>query len=138
MATDIWIHIEYKSRKNKKYKYAGEFDGERLYSVFGILAGVRSDIKSIYPPRGLPDDASDELLCAYKNRFPDCHTPSYLYTSEFRECLDIVDELIHKYDEKEGTTYNPNWLKSYEFIYEYMQTSDKEGEPARMVFWFDN
>ena len=134
MATNIWIHIEYKSRKNKKYKYAGEFDGERLYGVFGILAGTRSEIKPLFTPRGLPDDVSDEIFNAYKNRFPDCHTPSYLYTAELRKCLDTVDKLIHEYDK----TYNPQWLKSYEFICEYMQTSDKEGEPARMVFWFDN
>lgn len=38
MATDIWIHIEYKSRKNGRWTYAYEADGERHYGVFGVLA----------------------------------------------------------------------------------------------------
>jgi len=29
MATDIWIHIEYKSRKKSRWAYAYEADGER-------------------------------------------------------------------------------------------------------------
>lgn len=138
MATDIWIHIEYKSRKNKKYKYAGEFDGDRLYGVFGILAGARSAIEPLYPPRGLPGDVCESIYRAYKDFQSDAHTPSYLYTDELRECLDTVDEVIHEYYAKEDTIYDPDWLKTYEYIYSYMRTCDEEGEPARMVFWFDN
>ena len=31
-----------------------------------------------------------------------------------------------------------DWLKEYELIYSYLKDSDEEGEPARIVFWFDN
>ena len=31
-----------------------------------------------------------------------------------------------------------DWLKDYEFILKNLRDSDDDGEPARIVFWFDN
>jgi hypothetical protein len=62
MATYIWIHLEYKNRKTQEYKYVGDFCGDKIYSVFGILAGARSAIEPIFPPRGLPND-----VCKFDN-----------------------------------------------------------------------
>ena len=138
MSTGIWIRMEYQERKTKRYKYLGEFDGDKLYGVFGILAGVRSDIKPIYPPRGLPDDVNDCIYKEYKKGQPDLHTASWLSTSELRECLDAVYEIIRKEVEEEGRTYNPDWAESYEQIYRYMKSSEEDGDPTRIVFWFDN
>ena len=137
MATDIWIHMEYRNRKTKKYKYGGKFDGDRLYGVFDIIAGVRGNIKPIYPPRGLPGDVNNCIYKQYKEGKPDFHTASWLSTSEFRECLDAVNEIIREEDKKEGIIYDPDWAKSYELIYDYMKSYDADGEPARIVFWFD-
>ena len=135
MATDIWIHIEYKNRKTKHYNYAREFYGDRLYGVFGILAGARTDIEPIYPPRGLPDDLTRRTYEKYLDGEGDFHTASWLFASELRECLDAVDEIVR---DKEPVTYKNDWLKRYEKIYRYMKYCDDIGESSRMVFWFDN
>ena len=137
MGADIRIYMEYLERKTNKYKCIGKFDGDRLYGVFGIIAGVRSDIKPIYPPRGLPIDVNDSMYKEYKGE-PEYHTASWLSTSELRECLDAVYEIIRKEEEEAGRTYNPDWAKSYEQIYNYMKSSEEDGDPTRIVFWFDN
>ena len=133
MATDIWIHIEHKSRKTNKYVYDFEADGERIYALFGVLAGTRGSCEPIYEPRGLPDDITPKTLKIYKEFGVDAHTPSWLTTKELRECL---DQTIKEYENGEEEIIS--WLKPYENIYEYMKQSEDEGEPSRIVFWFDN
>lgn len=134
MATDIWIHIEHKSRKTNKYVYDYEADGDRIYALFGALAGLRGSFY-LYDPRGLPKDISPEVLKEYQSWGEDAHTPSWLTTEELRKCLDLtIKKLSKEYDMKEVKS----WLKNYEKIYEYMKYSEDEGEPSRIVFWFDN
>ncbi len=138
MATDIHIHVEYLRRKKGKkpcwIDSGEEFDRERLYGVFGIMAGVRSDIMPLYPPRGLPDDITRETYKHYKDYEEDAHTESWLTTDEFSECLDAVDAIVRV----RNPEVSDDWLKSYRFIHKYMKDSDDEGEPARIIFWFDN
>jgi len=134
MATDIWIHIEYKSRKKSRWAYAYEADGERNYSMFGILAGTRGDGDALYDPRGLPKDVSPETLKAYKDFEEDAHTPSWLTTQELKECMDQVlkkTKLMYVQQVKKS-------LQPYYKIYETMKYFEDQGEPCRMVFWFDN
>jgi len=139
MATDIWIHIEYQSRK-KKYRYIHanvELNKARVYSLFGAIAGVRQVgyIDPIYEPRGLPDDITEETWKEYKDG--GFHTASWLTSKELRECMDlVVKQYTTKYGFSEETVRK--WLEPYEFIYKYMKNSDDEGEPSRMIFWFDN
>ena len=135
MATDIWIHIEHRSRKRGKYVYDFEPDRDRVYSLFGALAGTRGELEPLYEPRGLPEDITPETLAEYNLFEADAHTPSWLTTKELRECLDLT---IKDYSDKYGENEVKSWLKSYEWIYEYMKYSEDEGEPSRIVFWFDN
>ncbi|MBR5698605.1 MAG: hypothetical protein IKX44_08330 [Prevotella sp.] len=135
MATDIWIHIEHKSRKSGKYVYDFEADGDRIYSLFGALAGTRGKLEPMFDPRGLPDDVTPETLEEYNLFEEDAHTPSWLTTNELRECL---DQTIKEYSDEYGEKEVKSWLKNYEKIYEYMKYSEDEGEPSRIVFWFDN
>ena len=135
MAKDIWIHIEHRSRKKNKYVYDFEADGERIYALFGALAGARGAIAPLYEPRGLPNDVSPEVLEEYRLFEGDAHTPSWLNTEEFRRCLDLTITVLSKEEDEENVK---TWLQAYEKIYEYMKYCDDEGEPSRMVFWFDN
>lgn len=135
MATDIWIHLEHRSRKKNKYVYDFKADGERIYALFGALVGTRGTIDPIYDSRGLPDDVSPEVLEEYRLFEGDAHTPSWLTAIEFRECLDLTIKVLSK---KEDENNVKTWLRPYEKIYEYMKYSDDEGEPSRIVFWFDN
>ena len=138
MGTDIHIHIEYQRRKKGKkprWIHSGEdFIPDRLYSVFGILAGLRSVIKPIVPPRGLPDDITLETYRHYKDYEGEEHTASWLTTEEFGECLDVVDSVVRAQE----PDVSGDWLKNYRLIHKYMKDSDDEGEPARIIFWFDN
>ena len=132
MATDIWIHIEYHSKKKNKFVYAYEADGERIYPVLGALAGTRSYIEPIYEPRGLPEDVSRETLKEFNDFGADAHTPSWLITQEFRNCLDLVLQEL----QKEGNNLKTvkEWLSPYEKIYDYMKSHEDDGEPCRIVF----
>lgn len=138
MGTDIHIHVEYLRRKKGKKPYwmhsGEEFCADRLYGVFGILAGLRSDINPLYPPRGLPGDITMETYRHYKDYDGEAHTASWLTTEEFGDCLDAVDVVVRE-QEPEASD---DWLKNYRLIHKYMKDSDDEGEPARIVFWFDN
>ena len=138
MGTDIWIHIEYKSRKPNKYIHADfKPDKKRVYSLFGALAGASGDIAPIYEPRGLPDDITQKTWKEHKDGEGDFHTESWLTSQELRECIDLV---IKEWTSKDDTTIEEtkDVLSSYERIYNYMKDSDDEEEPSRIVFWFDN
>ena len=136
MATDIWIHLEYKSRKTKKYKYAGEFNVLRNYDMFSLLAGVTHYHKPLYTPRGLPGGVCECIYKEYKESVLNFHTPSWLSTIEYRECLDAADEIEKRECKQDGREYDPTWLESYNLIYDYMRTLDEVGDYARIVFWF--
>ncbi len=139
MGTDIAIHIEYLRHKRGKKPYwvhpGEEIIGDRLYYVFGILAGVRCNTEPLYHPRGMPGNATLKTYNDYKSFGEGLYATSWLTTQEFRECLETIDKIAK---EEDGECYNENWLKNYWEIYNYMKDSEDAGEPARIVFWFDN
>ena len=130
MGTDIYMYMEYRSRKKKRYMYYDEFRGKRIYGLFEAMAEVFLDTKPLFKTRGLPDDVTPQVLKLYKDFGGNCLVASWLTADEFRSCLDLAIERYSK-DAPEG------WLKEYELIYKYLKDSDDEDEPARIVFWFD-
>lgn len=59
--TDRWVYIEGPG------EYGSFYEG-RNYALFGVLAGVRSDVFTpILSPQGFPDNASPELVLRYKS-----------------------------------------------------------------------
>ena len=92
----------------------------------------------------------------YKDYGGEAHTASWLTTQEFGECLDIVERIVEERSKQPKTDLQRNiemvekllrnyhddndddWLKSYRLLYKYMKDSDDDGEPARIIFWFDN
>jgi len=134
MATDIWIHVEYKSRKSGEWTYAYEADGDRIYSLFSVLAGTRGECLPLYDPRGLPSDISNKTKKEYEDWGADAHTPSWLTSKELKECLRIT--LKRTEDCYRGEM--KKWLAPYYEIYEKMNVIESQGEPCRMIFWFDN
>lgn len=135
MGTDIHMYIEHKSKKTHKFVFDFGQWGERIYNLFGTMAGTRGEYEAIYEPRGIPDDISPEVKEEYEIMWEgDAHTPSWLTTAEFRECLDLVI----KHSDYNASNEIPSWLKEYEWMYEFMKYNEEEGEPCRVVFWFDN
>lgn len=137
MGTDIWVHVEYRDRRKKRYKHTSVDIGPyRPYLLFDILGGGRGNRNPLYYPRGLPGDVTNETYTEYKDGGPELfHHASWLETQEYRECLDTYYEIVGESDE--GSAFE-DMKKNLELIYRYMKDSDDEGEPARLVFWFDN
>ena len=95
MGTDIIAFAE-RGDSDDVWRYVPmciDFGRDRDYSLFGILAGVRSDgIEPIVPPRGLPDDvlhsfASHPRVGCYHTYTTFCeenHSASWLLVSEIQ------------------------------------------------------
>jgi hypothetical protein len=69
----------------------------RNYSLFGILAGVRSNIEPISSPKGIPEDVSSFVEKEYSNwrlRGDSAHTPSFF---TLQELLNVKDESYYTY-----------------------------------------
>lgn len=135
MGTDIRIHMEYRHRKKKQYRYAGQFYGERLGGVYHVLMGewYEGEEKGPFPVRGLPGNVTRNVLEKYYvDKLDVIHYASWLTTEEVRICL---DEASKRYSEDAG---GDEWLQPYEHIYSVMKDYEDAGEPCRIVFWFDN
>lgn len=130
MGIDIHVYMEYRSRKKKRYMCHGRLESPRLYGLFETMCNVFSYVEPLYKAKGLPGDVTPQVLKEYKEYGGSAHYASWLTTEEFRECLDLADQRYSKSDSND-------WLQEYKLIYSYLIDSEKNGEPARIVFWFD-
>lgn len=170
MGCDIHMYIEYadKKRENKYWMdFGGRINPGRNYTMFGILAGVRSDEKFSFEPKGVPevmsyaaahdnqlyitDDGKGERECTKEQAkrwtqsgssqyvkaangenlwvtHPDWHSHSWLSTEEYKKALEFY-----------FTEYN-RWSNEpeYQAVLSCLETFEKLGFEARIVFWFDN
>lgn len=158
MGTDIHIHLEYRSRKTKHYQYGGELHAERCYGIFDTMSGgeVRGNKEPLYPVRGLPGDVTQATYNEYKECGGDAHHASWLTTNEFASCIVEAHIRINSLEElKLQKEYEDLWnktrmisglelkndgdsLSSYKKILDLMLSYEKDDEPCRIVFWFDN
>lgn len=132
MATDIWIHVEYLDRKGRYCHSREDFHVERNYLLFDLMGGGRGGRNPLYHQRGIPADATPQTQNEYRDGGQDFHDSSWLTTMEYRECLDMYYALMCTDD------HNSDAVKDWERVYEYMKSSDDDGDLARIVFWFDN
>jgi hypothetical protein len=104
------------------------FYSGRNYTLFGILAGVRTIPKNgpISKPKGFPNDASDDIKSEYEAWYGDSHSTSNFTLKELKE----VD--WSKYSE------NSQQLVSFMETIEKMEKLDSNPENVRCIFWFDN
>jgi len=153
MGTDIWVHVEYRDHRRRKYKHIDkDFYIRRSYLLFDILAGGRGRREPIYSQRGLPDDITRETYREFKGGEDDFHDMSWLTTLEYRRCLDRY-HTIETATEEKSPSEERKWRQDYissdnimesdtvkdaEFIYQAMKASEDKGNSARIVFWFDN
>lgn len=115
MGTDIYAYIEVQD--GNVWKLCGsDVWLNRNYTLFGLLAGVRSDV-GMFAPRGMPADISAELNA---DRTPG-HSGSWL----------TLEELI-AVSEHEA-------MKGYDTLTEVLDRMQDmgKGRPTRLVFWFD-
>lgn len=82
------IHAYQEQKVDGKWTYCGEVDLYRNYTLFTVLANVRSSsnrVKIISKPKGLPSDISNEVKEEYDHWDCDGHSHSFLTKEEFEE-----------------------------------------------------
>lgn len=133
MGTDIHLSIEYKEEPaGLWYAFGADIYMPRDYRLFGLLAGVRDPVHSLFPVRGIPGDISWEVDDKYyssdgehKVVDPDWHTPSWLSREEWVTVLaqDFKDVPVQ-----------------YRAVSDVMRRFENESYSyiTRVVFWFDN
>lgn len=158
MGTDIHIHLEYRSRKTKRYKYGGEIRGERDYDIFDVMALDEGNNSGdvFFQSRGLPGDVTQATLKEYRIWKEDAHHASWLSTIEFSAC--IVEAHIRKnslerlqFNKKykdlyaiidtvfrQGSRRDEDCSLSYREMLKLMISYEEDKEECRIVFWFDN
>lgn len=97
-----WVHGDYfkpnpyfGSEHEDKFKRM-ELHGNRNYSLFSTLVGIRDYTDSIKPvsePKGLPEDASEYVKEASQEWDGDGHSHSYLTLKEMKE-YQLTDPII--------------------------------------------
>jgi hypothetical protein len=163
MGCDIHPHIEFHrgtddQGKELWWEFCEPYLG-RNYNLFGLMAGVRGFQKAIFEPRGVPENISwgvvddytlfitDDPKCMDHPGFcslddlrrwngrlwnehraihPDWHTPSWLTTYEFAQVVEQYNQILKEAHPLAQATLD------------LMQSLDRSGLKARLVFWFDN
>lgn len=95
-------------------KKTEEFYHGRNYHLFAILAGVRDygDTKPIVPPRGVPDDMSEEVAKDFNGWGGDAHSPTWYF----------LDELLkHDWDQNSGISAGIVTLEQFQ---KYLKTKE--------------
>ena len=84
----------------------------------------------IHPPKGIPDDATQEIREPYEEWGSDAHSASYYYLSELLEC---------DYGKMNKSELEKNRLDYffYDVLNRCKEISDDTNK-FRIIFWFDN
>lgn len=158
MGTDVHIHIEYRSRKTKRYKYGGEIHVLRNYCIFDVMSGfeMQNAREALFPVRGLPGDVTIATSSEHRQWKGDAHHTSWLTTIEFAAC--IVEAYIRmnsieqlrmntQYEDifillnslfSMDTKHDDDTLWDYKELLDVMLDYEKNNGECRIVFWFDN
>jgi hypothetical protein len=147
MGCDIHLHIEVKI--NGTWHHWGAPDIKRSYTLFALMAGVRSydDIKPIVEPRGLPEDLTELTRIDYENWYGGCHTPSWLTAEEMEQVFEQYQSICGARNPKEKyplISLEHNILHTYLFgngfstPNKYPSDNQEDVQDVRFVFWFDN
>ena len=136
MGCDIHLYVEIKVKG--QWHLFSHPRIKRNYELFGIMAGVRSDIPNpISEPKGLPPDLSHMVAIDYEyNR--DAHSESWFNRDEISQLIErtsLMGAFPGDFEHSQLGYANGN-------PYDSIGTEDgghpKEYEDVRFVFWFDN
>lgn len=104
-----------------------ELDIGRYYTLFGLLAGVRSGGEPLIPRRGVPQDSREDILREHKQWGVDAHSASHWYLNEVLEHRETF--------EREGCG---EFLDITDTLVRLVERHHIKLNDARIVFWFDN
>lgn len=161
MGTDINLRINARAKNSDEWQYltlykknfeTGEmepidcYDG-RDYELFGLLAGVRSDIEPLVPTRGLPESLAPEIYEQFywfdddgNDWSPYWHDATWYDITELRAFCD--SSRITEYDDDNDEVKLSERFRR--FVYDIDQTLaaywrwyPNPGE-VQVVMWFDS
>lgn len=124
MGCDIHLFVEYEDDLGYwKSVSQGPLDVERSYTLYGWLAGVRTEPPAHYiPPRGLPAGLSFDANDHFRDWAPDLHTASWMTEEEFFALIDAYP-----------------FPKNYALIVAIIRAAKEVSHGGvRIVFGFDN
>lgn len=117
----------------------GTIEVGRNYTLFSILAGVRSRDRNILPPiaeaRGFPPQADYDATDAHDDSSDDAHHASWLTVGEIDRYLDVNGDKVTL------PTGAPLTVReAMQDIVRALPWLRALGDPekVRLVFWFDN
>lgn len=138
MGADIHIFIERKDfGSNYWYGFGDNIHAERSYTMFGAIAGVRSDeVTPISEPRGFPPDYNqgdkDE-----KDKY-DFHSWTYLTPNELEVAILRATELYAKTSDGPGDDDYLGYWMDYKIILEFCRDLERNNNDVRLVIGFDS
>jgi hypothetical protein len=126
--SDLYLHAPFYVEKEI---YEG-----RNYNLFSILAGVRGWSPPPIPPRGFPDDLSDEVQEMVDFNFE--HTACWLSLKDLQSIKwyrqSDKAHLRHFFEQRGNRSYNTTMNK----LKRIQKNNKLKPEQVRIVFWFDS
>ncbi len=151
---DKWVYISEPMFPGwKEGTFTKEPFDDRDYGLFGFLADVRnySAVPPLSPPRGLPDDVSDEVreMSDWQGGY---HSHSWFTLKELLDFDYSQSSEDRRYTDEKGnggataepgkgetTTYREFFSETFFRDLEILnQCFGEKPEDVRVVFWFDN
>lgn len=166
MGCDIHCYVEHRIKGNGEmwWSFGGRINPGRNYQMFGLLAGVRVNIKPLVKPRGLPTDvgySAQEDNQHYISDEPDENNVTLKQAEDWvrrgisqfvngssGQPVWVTDPDWHTHSwlnptewEQALTTYDAtNYPIQIEYVVllKILKAFEEAGREARIVFWFDN
>lgn len=168
MGCDIHCYIEYQPRDSQSWKgFGGRLNPGRNYTMFGQLAGVRSEGRPAVSPRGFPSPTG--YVAIMDNQLYISDSPTTVDHEEYvtsERAAEWVKSGSSTYLLRDGQRYavthpdyhSHSWLTpdeweaairmtqawedypipEYEAMLAALRSFEQQGFKARVVFWFDN
>jgi hypothetical protein len=167
-ALDEWIKDPESKGQVLYVPWEKQIYSSRNYTLFGMLAGVRSSNPSMFEVHGFPCDASKEVDDCFESWKEDAHSASYITYKDIAEFLETkptylddfymkqsdYDELQHSiddgdpdwdildrekdYDDDDGERFDVEVPIKYVVGNFFEDILGNIHENGRIVFWFDN
>jgi len=128
MGTDCEVHIEIKI-EGVWHHYRHIEQLPRLYSFFGLMAGVRG-YPTLVKPKGVPEDMTVVTKSNYDEFGYDDHTHSWLSS---KEIIDVGEQQKEKLEAFFGLLFGSDW----EDFYTHRSMYPDFLEDFRFIFWFN-
>jgi len=138
-----WVALESGAWKNPNiYSQfeAHDWQIERNYNLFGLLAGVRGSVFPLSPPKGIPHDLSKLVKNPISKGY--LHSVSYYYISELLKIRNDVSDAGYIVDLKGYKEFKSGNLKNINYIsyfdYNCPLTSNKDMDKRLSLPAFDD